>query len=161
MSAEHPIAALCAALEVTPAGYHAWMRAQPGERERADAELAGQIAAVHRAHRGRYGAPRIQREWLAHGRSHSRKRIARLMRERGLSAHRPRRYVPRTTDSDHDEPIAPNRIATRPTPTGRDQVWVSDLSYVPTAEGWLYAAVVLDRWSRRHRAEHEPPWQPL
>jgi transposase InsO family protein len=149
MSAEHSIAALCAALGVTPAGYHAWQRAEPCGRERTDAELAEQIAAVHRAHRGRYGAPRIQRELLARGKAHSRKRIARLLRERGLSAHRARRYVPRTTESDHDEPIAPNRIATRPAPTGRDQVWVSDLTCVPTAEGWLYAAVVLDRWSRR------------
>jgi transposase InsO family protein len=149
MSAQHSIAALCAALEVTPAGYHAWQRAAPGQRERADAELAGQIAAVHRAHRGRYGAPRIQRELLARGQAHSRKRIARLMRERGISAHRPFRYVPRTTESDHDEPVAPNRIAALPAPTGRDQVWVSDLTCVPTAEGWLYAAVVLDRWSRR------------
>lgn len=149
MSGEHSIVALCAALEVTPAGYHAWVRAEPGTRARADAELAGQIAAVHRAHRGRYGAPRIQRELHAEGKAHSRKRIARLMRERGISAHRSRRYVPRTTESDHDEPIAPNRIATRPAPTDRDQVWVSDLTYVPTAEGWLYAAVVLDRFSRR------------
>ena len=123
MSGEHSIVALCAALEVMPAGYHAWQQAQPGERERADAELAGQIAAVHRAHRGRYGAPRIQRELSERGARHSRKRIARLMRERGLSAHRPRRFVPRTTQSDHHEPIAPNRIATRAAPTGRDQVW--------------------------------------
>ena len=149
MNTEHSIAALCAALEVTPAGYHAWARAEPGGRERADAELAEQIAAVHRAHRGRYGAPRSQRELSARGARHSRKRIARLMQQRGLSAHRPRRYAPRTTDSSHDQPIAPNRLATRPAPTGRDQVWVSDLTCVPTDEGWLYAAVVLDRWSRR------------
>jgi putative transposase len=149
MSAEHAIVALCAALEVTPAGYHAWAHAEPCARERADAELAEQIAAVHREHRGRYGAPRIQRELSARGKAHGRKRIARLMRERGLNAHRPRRCVPRTTDSNHAQPIAPNRPATRPAPTGRDQVWVSDLTYVPTAEGWLYAAVVLDRWSRR------------
>jgi transposase InsO family protein len=70
------------------------------------------------------------------------------MRERGISARRPRRYVPRTTDSDHDEPIAPNLIATATAPTGRDQMWMSDLTYVPTDEGWLYAAVVLDRFSR-------------
>ena len=149
MSAEHSIVALCAALEVTPAGYHAWARAEPGARERADAELAEKIAAVHRAHRGRYGAPRIQRELSAHGQRHSRKRIARLMRVRGLGGRCARRWVPRTTESNHSEPIAPNRMAGRPAPTGRDQVWVSDLTYVPTAEGWLYAAVVLDRWSRR------------
>ena len=140
MNKEHSIVALCAALEVTPTSYHAWARAEPGARERADAELAEQIAVIHRAHRGRYGAPRIQCELRAHGARHSRKRIARLMHERGLSARRPRRYVPRTTDSDHDEPLAPNRIATRAATTGRDQVWVSDLTYVPTGEGWLYAA---------------------
>lgn len=149
MSREHSIVALCAALEVTPAGYHAWQRAEPGARERADAELAEQIATVHRAHRGRYGAPRIQRELSARGQRHSGKRIARLMCARGLGGRCARRWVPRTTESNHHEPIAPNRIAGRPAPTGRDQVWVSDLTYVPTAEGWLYAAVVLDRWSRR------------
>jgi transposase InsO family protein len=116
MRNDHSIAALCAALEVTPAGYHAWARAEPGPRERADAELAEQIAAIHGTHRGRSGAPRIQRELLARGKAHSRKRIARLMRERGLNAHRPPRYVPRTTDSSHDEPIASHRIAPRPAP---------------------------------------------
>ena len=149
MSGEHTIVSLCAALGVTPAGYHAWQRAEPGRRERADAELAVQIAAVHREHRGRYGVPRIQRELSERGLRHSRKRIARLMRERGLGGRVARRWVPSTTESNHSEPIAPNRLAQRPAPCTRDQVWVSDLTYVPTDEGWLYAAVVLDRWSRR------------
>ena len=94
--------ARCAAREVAPAGCHAWMCAPPGGRSRADAERAGQPAAVHRAHRGRDGAPRIQRELLARGKAHSRKRRARLMRERGLNSHRPRRHGPRTTGSNHD-----------------------------------------------------------
>ena len=113
MSGEHIIVSLCAALGVTPAGYHAWQRAEPGRRERADAELAVQIAAVHREHRGRYGAPRIQRELSERGLRHSRKRIARLMRERGLGGRVARRWVPSTTESNHSEPIAPNRLAQR------------------------------------------------
>jgi putative transposase len=149
MKADHPLAALCAAFGVRRSGYHAWVRAEAGPREQADAALRPKIQAIHRQHRGRYGAPRIQKVLAAQGARHGVKRIARLMRACGLRGLRPRRSVPRTTDSRHAGPIAPNRLAERPAPIGPDQVWVADLTYVPTREGWLYAAVVLDRWSRR------------
>jgi putative transposase len=148
MKAEHPLAQLCAAFEVKRSGYHAWATAGPSARQRADAALLPKIRAMHERHRGRYGAPRIQEELAGQGARHGGKRIARLMRAAGLRGLCARRYVPRTTDSDHDQPIAPNLLGERPAPTGPNQTWVTDLTYVWTAEGWLYVAVILDLWSR-------------
>lgn len=149
MSADHSIAQLCAALDVTRSGYHAWLSGSPSERERTDLSLAVEIEAIHTRHKGRYGAPRIENELRNKGHCHGRKRIARLMKEQGLEGRCARRFVPRTTDSSHDEPIAPNRLAEIPAPQKPNQVWVSDLTYVATEEGWLYVAVILDLWSRR------------
>jgi putative transposase len=149
MKAEHSLSQLCAALGVKRSGYHAWVKAEASERERTDDALREKIRRVHTRHRGRYGAPRIQRELAAQGDRHGGKRIARLLRAEGLHGLCARRFVPRTTHSDHDQPIAPNRLAERPAPTGSNQTWVTDLTYVWTAEGWLYVAVLLDLWSRR------------
>jgi putative transposase len=149
MKPDHSLAALCAAFAVTRAGYRAWQHRAPSVRAQTDAELQTAITAIHAAHRGRYGAPRIHAELRAQGQRHSRKRIARLLRHAGLRGLCPRRYVPRTTDSRHDHPIAPNRLATHAPPTGPNQIWVADLTYVPTAAGWLYVAVIMDLYSRR------------
>lgn len=149
MKTEHSVAQLCAALDVTRSGYHAWQTAGPSARAAADVALRADIQAIHAAHRGRYGAPRIAQTLRQRGQRHGTKRVARLMRQEGLRGRCARRFVPRTTDSDHDQPVAPNRLAQTPAPTGPNQVWVSDLTYVPTAEGWLYMAVILDLWSRR------------
>lgn len=149
MSAEHALTDLCAAFDVTRSGYHAWLAAAPSAREQADAALRPHIQAVHARHKGRYGAPRIQDALAKAGQRHGTKRIARLMRQEGLRGLGAKRFVPQTTDSDHDQPIAPNRLAEAPPPTGPNQVWVSDLTYVATQEGWLFVAVILDLWSRR------------
>lgn len=148
MKAAYPLAQLCAAFDVTRSGYHAWVKAGASARARTDAALRPKIRAVFVEHRGRYGAPRIQDELAAQGHHHGGKRIARLMKAEGLRGLCSRRFVPRTTQSDHDQPIAPNRLAQRPAPTGPNQTWVTDLTYVWTAEGWLYVAVILDLWSR-------------
>jgi transposase InsO family protein len=148
MKAEHSLTDLCAAFAVKRSGYHTWVKAAASERERTDAALRVQIRTVHEQHRQRYGAPRIQAELAAQGQRHGCKRIARLMRVDGLRGLCARRFVPQTTQSDHDQPIAPNRLATQPVPTGANQTWVTDLTYVWTAEGWLYVAVMLDLWSR-------------
>ncbi len=148
MKADHSLTALCAAFAVKRNGYHAWGKAEASERERTDAVLRAQIHTVHQQHRGRYGAPRIQQELAAQGHRHGCKRIARLMRADGLRGLCARRFVPRTPQSDHDQPIAPNRLAVPPAPTAANQTWVTDLTYVWTAEGWLYVAVLLDLWSR-------------
>ena len=149
MKDEHSLAALCAALDVSRPGSYRWKEAEAGVRARADAQLTETIRAVHGEHRGVYGSPRMLRALRACGRHHSRKRIARLMKAAGLRGKCPRRFVPCTTQSGHAEPIAPNRLAAQPRPTAPNQVWVSDITYVPTQEGWLYVAGVLDRYSRR------------
>ena len=145
MKTEHSLAQLCAAFDVKRSGYQAWAKAGPSARQRADAALLPKIRAAFARHKGRYGAPRIREELAGAGARHSGKRIARLMQGAGLRGLCSRRYVPRTTQSDHDQPIAPNLLAQRPAPTGPNQTWVTDLTYVRTTEGWLYVAVLLDR----------------
>ena len=149
MKAEHTVADLCATLDVTRSGYYAWQAAGPSARQVADAALLADVQAIHARHQKRYGAPRIRHELQQRGQRHGTKRIARLMRADGLHGRCARRYVPRTTDSDHDQPIAPNRLAQAPAPSGPNQIWVSDFTYVQTDEGWLYVAVIHDLWSRR------------
>jgi putative transposase len=149
MKKEHTLTALCAAFEVKRSGYLTWCKSPASDRERTDALLTGQIEVVHAKHKGRYGAPRIQDELVGQGQRHGVKRIARLMKAAGLQGLCSRRYVPQTTDSDHDHPIAPNLLASAPAPTRLNQTWVTDLTYVRTEEGWLYVAVMLDLWSRR------------
>jgi len=149
MRGDYPIGQLCAAFELSPSGYYAWVQAAAGPRRRQDEALLPRIQALHAQHKGRYGAPRIQYALAQEGRRHGTKRIARLMKQAGLRGLCPKGFVPCTTQSDHDQPIAPNRLAQAPPPTGPNQVWVSDLTYVATQQGWLYVAVILDRWSRR------------
>ena len=107
------------------------------------------IAQIHRASRGTYGSPRVAAALRKEGNSIGRHRVARLMRETGLQGRQRRRYRVRTTDSNHDQPVAPNRLKVVDRPTRIDEVWVSDITYVPTQEGWLYLAGVLDLYSRR------------
>ena len=123
MSADHSIAQLCAALDVTRSGYHAWCQAAPSARAQADAALSQDIEAIHDEHCDRYGAPRIRHTLRQRGRRHSQKRVARLMRARGLRGAAPRRFVPQTTDSTHPYPIAPNRLAEASVPTAPNQTW--------------------------------------
>jgi len=148
MSDEHPINRLCLVFAVSRSGYYAWSQSTGAARARRDRELRAMIAAVHRQSRETYGSPRITAELRAQNEAVGRHRVARLMRLDGLRGRQQRRYRVRTTDSAHSHPIAPNRLATLPAPTQPNQVWVSDLTYVPTDEGWLYVAGVLDRGSR-------------
>ncbi len=148
MKKEHSVRQLCAAFEVERSGYLTWHKAPASQREQADALLSEQIQVVHEKHKGRYGAPRIQDELAEQGSRHSVKRIARLMKSAGIQGLSPKRFVPQTTDSNHDQPIAPNLLAQAPAPTKPNQTWVTDLTYVRTEEGWLYVAVMLDLWSR-------------
>jgi len=149
MSGEYPIKTLCATLAVSRSGYYAWVRSRESAHARRDRQLRAKIAVLHEQSRETYGSPRITFELRAQGEAVGRHRVARLMRQAGLRGRQRRRYRVRTTDSRHSHPIAPNRLATLPAPTKPDQVWVSDLTYVPTDEGWLYLAGVLDRCSRR------------
>lgn len=149
MSDEHSVQRLCSLFAVSRSGYYAWREAGLCPRAQSEQVLRGQIALVHAQSRGTYGSPRVTVELRAQGASVGRHRVARLMRQAGLRGRQKRRYRVVTTDSRHDHPIAPNRLTHLPVPTKPNQVWVTDLTYVPTAEGWLYVAGVLDRCSRR------------
>lgn len=151
MKAEYPIAQLCRAFEVSPSGYYDWCgrREQPCQRQQQDAQLKIAISDIHKESRQTYGSPRVQMQLRSQGRRHGRNRIGRLMREQNLCGRQKRRYRVQTTDSRHDQPIAPHRLAESPVPTRPDQVWVADITYVPTAEGWVYVAAILDLCSRR------------
>jgi transposase InsO family protein len=151
MKTAHPIRLLCATLAVSPSGYYDWSRrqAQPGPRAQANARLAHQIGQIHQASRQTYGSPRIQVVLRQSGHAHGRHRIARLMRQQGLCGRAKGRFRVGTTDSHHDQPIAPNRLPELPAPSAPNQIWLGDITYIPTDQGWLYLAGVLDLYSRR------------
>jgi transposase InsO family protein len=148
MKGEYSVRGLCALLGVSASGYYRWRHAGPSARQQQDQSLSAQIAVVHRASRGNYGAPRVVEELRDHGVRVSRRRCARLMRSQGLRGKKRHRRWPHTTNSRHGRPVAPNLLA-KHTPTGPDQVWVTDITYVQTAEGWLFVSAILDGWSRR------------
>jgi len=146
--AAYPIVLLCRVLRVARSAYYAWARRGTPRRAQADARLATQIAAAHTQSRGTYGAPRIHAELRAAGTRTSRRRVARLMRAADLAGcHRRRRT--RTTIAEPTHAPAPNLVARNFTAPARDQLWLGDITYVPTGEGWLYLAVLLDACSRR------------
>jgi putative transposase len=149
-----PVRLMCEALDVSVSGFYdavAREAAPPSAHAVADERLRVHVRAAHRKSRGRYGAPRVHEELKARGERVARKRVARLMREDGLIGRRRRKFV-RTTDANHAEPVAPNLLARRfnlddhPVP---DRAWCGDLTYIPTREGWLFLAVLLDLATRR------------
>jgi putative transposase len=148
LSGEHDIKLLCETLMVSRSGYYAWLKAAETPKAKRDEALRVQVEEVHRQSRGTYGSPRVAAALRAKGHRVGRHRVARMMRRCGLRGRQKARYRVQTTDSRHHHPIAPNRLA-ETVATKPDQVWVSDLTYVPTAEGWLYVAGVLDRCTRR------------
>ena len=147
----HSIAMLCDNLMVSTSGFYDWdaRRRAPGPRALEDLALADEIVAIHSGSRQTYGAPRIDAELRARGRRHGRIRIARLMRQKRIVGRQKGRHRVQTTDSNHVHPIAPNRLALAPPTSAPDQIWVADITYIPTDEGWLYLAGVLDLHSRR------------
>ena len=139
---------MCKALNVSPSGYYAWRNRPVSAREMANQELVKRIEAVYNESYETYGSPRIYRELEAQGVACSENRVARLMRLRGLRAKQVRRYKS-TTKRNKKHPVAPNLLkrdfgADRP-----DQKWLTDITYIPTREGWLYLAAVLDLYARR------------
>jgi len=151
MKHAHSIVLLCQLLEVSPSGYYDWQkrRSAPGPRAQQNQELRQKIHAIHRRSRQTYGSPRVQAALRQDGGRHGRNRIARLMKEQGLCGRQKGRWRVRTTDSHHDHPIAPHRLAEAPAPTAPNQVWVGDITYLRTPEGWLYLAAILDLHSRK------------
>ena len=149
MENEHPIAGLCEAFGVSRSGYHRWRDAAPSARACEDARISEVLREAHGRSRQTYGRPRLQRELRARGMRHSQRRIARLMQRAGLCGVQRGRFKPCTTDSAHGREPAPNWLGKMPMPSLPNQIWVADITYVWTEEGWLYVAGVLDLCTRR------------
>ena len=144
----HEIRTMCHVLDVTTSGYYDWRERPASKHDLEDEALLIEIRQIFEASRGLYGSPRVHAELIHHGRAVSRKRVARLMREDGLVARRPKRFK-KTTLSDHDRRVAPNVLDRNFNVDKPDRVWVGDITYIWTYEGWLYLAVLLDLASRR------------
>ncbi len=144
----YPVATMCRLLEVSTSGYYAWHGRAPSARADSDTALLEHIREIHRTSRETYGAPRIHAELIAEGQAVSRKRIARLMRNAGLAGIS-RRKGTRTTVRDARARAAADLVERNFTAEALDQLWVADITYIPTWTGFLYLAVVLDVFSRR------------
>lgn len=143
MRPEYPVERLCRAFGVSRSGFYAWLNDTPSPRAQQDAVIKVAIQAVHQQSRGTYGTRRVQPELREQGFVAGRDRIGRLRRELGLRC-KQRRKFRATTDSNHSLPVADNLLDQTFAPTGPNQVWVTDITYVPTGEGWLYLAGVKD-----------------
>jgi transposase InsO family protein len=146
--AQYPVNLLCSLLDVSRSGYYAWCARPPSQRAVADRELTAEIRLIHERSERRYGSPRIHEELGANDTHVGRKRVARLMKEDGISAQTKRRFV-KTTDSNHDFPIAPNLLNRNFTANVPNETWAGDITYLDTQQGWLYLAVLIDLYSRR------------
>jgi putative transposase len=142
-----PIAWLCDALEVSVSGYYAWQMREPSVTERWQQELVAAMHEIHGEVKQWYGSPRMTAELKARGFSCSENTVAKLMKAHEIQARQPRRFV-KTTDSNHQLPVAANLLARSFEAKGPNQLWAMDIPYLPTSEGWLYLAVVEDLLSR-------------
>jgi putative transposase len=144
----HEIAIMCRVLDVSASGYWAWKKRPLSEREKTDRALEAEIGEIHRWSRGTYGVPRMHAELRARGKRVGRKRVARLMGRLGLQGVT-RRKGTFTTVRERDARPAPDLVDRNFVVPGPDQLWVADITYIPTWAGFLYLAVVIDAWSRR------------
>ncbi len=147
--AEFPILAMCRVLGLSPSGYYAWLNRPPSERAKRDAELVTKIKAAFEANRKVYGHPRIFAELKEAGEEVGEKRVGRLMKQEEIQGASRRKRGPKTTKRNKDARPAPDLVERDFTADGPDQLWVADITYIPTWAGFLYLAVVLDAWSRR------------
>lgn len=142
------VGVMCSVLEVSRSGYYAH-QARPESARSAEAKrLTESIRSVHKQSRGTYGSPRIHAELVSRGETCGKNRVARLMRKNGIESERTRRFR-KTTDSKHKLPIAPNLLEQRFEAERANEIWVADITYIPTDEGWLYLAAEEDLFSRR------------
>lgn len=146
--ASYPVALMCRCLNVSRSGFYAWKQSTPSSREVRDVQLTRSITEIHARSRQTYGSPRVWHELRARGEVVGHKRVERLMRQNGIMARHPRpRCV--TTVRDDRNPTAENLLNRDFTAAKPNQVWVGDITYIPTGEGWLYLAVLIDVFSRR------------
>jgi putative transposase len=146
-SGQWPVTWMCDTLDVSASGYYAWTNRDESQAEQRRQELLGVIGEIHTEFKGRYGSPRMTAELNARDHDCSENMVARLMKSHGIRAKAPRRFV-RTTDSKHRLPVAENLLDREFNPSGPNERWSADITYVPTREGWLYLAVVEDLFSR-------------
>jgi len=144
-----PIRLLCETLEVSPAGYYAWRGRPRSAQEQRQDTLLVEMRVIHAQFKARYGSPRMHKELVARGHACCVNTVARLMRDHGIVAKTARRFRVRTTDSNHDLPVAENLLDRQFNPSEANEVWLADITYIPTGEGWLYLAAVEDLYSRR------------
>lgn len=143
---DYPVAALCRVLKVSESGYYAWVMRPPSPRNRENARLEQEIKASHQRTRETYGPSRLQRDLADYGIFVGIDRIKRIRRKLGLRCKQKRKFKA-TTNSKHTLPVAPNLLAREFTVSVPNQAWVSDITYIPTAEGWLYLAGIKDLFS--------------
>ncbi len=146
---EWPVELMSEVLEVSRSGFYAWSKRPMSERKQRQEDLIQRIALVHEQSRGTYGSPRVCAELKDQGVCVCENTVAKLMRQARIKARIKRRFVPRTTDAKHPNPIAPNRLNRDFEATAPDRKWTCDITYVPTDAGWLYLAVVMDLYSRK------------
>ena len=144
-----PVRLLCQALEVSPAGYYAWRQRSRSAQEQWHDTLLVEIRAIHAEVKARYGSPRMYKELVARGHHCCVNTVAKLMRDNDIRAKTARKFRVRTTDSNHDLPVADNLLGRQFDPDSANEAWVADITYIPTREGWLYLAVVEDLYARR------------
>lgn len=144
-----PVRLMCRVLEVSASGYYAWRSRPESRRARENRALLADVRRLQEQHKGRYGSPRMHAALRAEGRGVSRGRIERLMRRHGIRALASRRYRPCTTDSNHPLPVAPNLLQQTFVAAAPNRVWLADITYLATGEGWLYLAAVLDLATRK------------
>jgi transposase InsO family protein len=149
MQTGEPIKLLCQTLEVSRAGYYAHRHKPERPRRVQDQKLAEKLGPIFHQSRRTYGSPRLQAALCRMGERCGKNRVARLMRQEGLRARQKRRFRPATTQSNHHLAMAENWLAKVPAPVRPNQIWVGDITYLPTSEGWLYLAVILDAYSRK------------
>jgi transposase InsO family protein len=152
MTADLPIQPLCEFFGVSRSGFYAWREAQdnPGKRQSQNQELAEKIKRIYQENKSLYGSPKITQALRKEGIRCGHNRVARLMRQEGIRGVQSKAFVPKTTNSNHPNPVAPNLLAQLPGPPSEpDQVWVADITYLPSSEGWLYLACVMDLSSRK------------
>src|SRR6056297_1301148 len=139
---------MCQVLEVSRSGYYDWLNREPSQRQLENEKLKNKITEIYWQHKGRYGNPRIYSQLKKEGYNYNIKRIEKLMNIRGLKAIQKRKFK-KTTDSNHNLPLKKNLLNRKFNVTQPNKVWVSDITYISTKEGWLYLAVVIDLYSRK------------
>jgi putative transposase len=144
---EFRVRSMCRVLKVSSSGFYAWLIRPESPRAKRDRVLLVEIRTSHAASRRNYGSPRVHKDLVGLGYSCGRKRVERLMRQNDIRAKHKRKFK-HTTDSNHSQPVSPNHLAQNFEATAPNEKWVADITYIPTGEGWLYLATVMDLYSR-------------